>query len=217
MACAYRPSLTLGGDLFNVVRWDGYSLGLYLLDASGHGVSPALRSASLSTFLREDSLMHQVGSSDPGAILTEANRQFPLTDDGQYFTIIFARLDVRSRTLLYAVAGHNGLLIHRASGVLCRLTQPNLPLGFDGATVYRTESVRLMPGDRLYLLSDGLYEVPRPTGELWGQARLEQTLSETAGRPLAEALSRTIEEAARWLGHDHFPDDVAIMGIELAA
>ena len=216
MAHAYRPSLALGGDLFNVVQWDEHSLGLYLLDASGHGVSPALRSASLSTFLREDSLLHHVGSSDPGAILTEANRQFPLTEDGNYFTIVFARLDLCSHRLFYSSAGHNGLLIHRRSGEVCRLTQPNLPLGFDGAYVYGTTDVPLMPGDRIYVLSDGLYEVPSPTGELWGQARLETALCEGAHLPLADVLARTIEEAKRWLGHDQFPDDVAVMGLDLA-
>jgi phosphoserine phosphatase RsbU/P len=216
MTHVYRPSLALGGDLFNVVRWDEHSLGFYLLDASGHGVSPALCSASLSTFLREDSLLHRIGSTDPGAILTEANRQFPLTEDGNYFTIAFARLDIRTQTLCYATAGHNGLMIHRRSGELCRLTQPSLPLGFDSGNIYRTVDTHLVPGDRLYLLSDGLYEVPSLTGELWGQTRLEKVLCEAAGWPLADALSLAIEEAKRWLGHDHFPDDVAVMGIDLA-
>ena len=217
MAYAYRPALSLGGDLFNVMRWDDHSLGLYLLDASGHGISPALRSAALSTFLREDSLLHQVGTSDPGAILTEANRHFPLTEDGNYFTIIFARLDIRSHTLFYASAGHNGALIHRRSGEICWLNQPNLPLGFDSGNVYPTVDVQVMPGDRLFVLSDGLYEVPSPSGELWGQMRLREAMRAVGSRPLAEVLSGLIGEASCWLGHDQFPDDVAVVGIELAA
>ena len=212
---AYRPSLALGGDLFNILSWSEDLLGLYLLDASGHGVSPALRSAALSTFLRGVSLLNHVGSHDPGAILTEANTHFPLTEDGNYFTVVFARLDISSRTLSYATAGHNGAFLHRRSGEMSWLTHTNLPLGFDCANTYTTVDVSVTPGDRLYLLSDGLYEVPAPTGELWGRARLEQTICELGRRPLTDVISKTIDEATRWLGHDHFPDDVALMGLEI--
>ncbi|MDF0675106.1 MAG: SpoIIE family protein phosphatase [Nitrospira sp.] len=216
MVRAYRPSLTLGGDLFNIVQWSDDFLGLYLLDASGHGVSPALRSASISTFLRRDSLLHHVGSNDPGAVLTEANKQFPLTENGHYFTIVFASLDLRCRTLSYATAGHNGVLLHRRSGGTCWMAQPNLPLGFDSSTTYVAAELPITPGDRLYLLSDGLYEVPDPSGELWGQARLDETIRGLGEQPLAEVVSGTIAEAIRWQGHEQFPDDVALMGVEIA-
>lgn len=216
MVHAYRPSLGLGGDLFNVVPWSEDVMGLYLLDASGHGVSPALRSASFSTFLRRDSLLHHVGSSDPGAILTEANRQFPLTEDGHYFTIIFAKLDVCTHTLSYATAGHNGALLHHRSGEVCWLAKPSLPLGFDSSTTYVAEELPVALGDRLYLLSDGLYEVPDPTGELWGKTRLEETIRRFGDQPLAEVVSGTVSEAVRWQGHEEFPDDVALMGLEIA-
>ncbi|HRI38746.1 MAG TPA: SpoIIE family protein phosphatase [Nitrospira sp.] len=215
MVRVYRPSLGLGGDLFNVVPWSDNLLGLYLLDASGHGVSPALRSASFATFLRRESLVRHVGSSDPGAILTEANKHFPLTENGHYFTIVFATLDTRSHTLSYATAGHSGVFLHRKSGEVCWIAKPNLPLGFDSSTIYGTEVLSVEPGDRLYVLSDGLYEVPDATGNLWGQDRLEQLVCTLGQQPLSEVLSSAVNEAVRWLGHEQFPDDVAIMAVEL--
>ena len=214
MVRVYRPSLGLGGDLFNVVPWNNDLLGLYLLDASGHGVSPALRSAAFATFLRRESLVRHVGSSDPGAILTEANKHFPLTENGHYFTIVFANLDIRSETLSYATAGHSGVFLHRQSGEICWIAKPNLPLGFDSSTVYGTDVIAIEPGDRLYLLSDGLYEVPDATGNLWGQDRLEGVVRTLGRRPLSEVLSDAVNEAVRWLGHEQFPDDVAVMGVE---
>ena len=217
MAHVYRPALQLGGDLFNIVRWSEHQIGLYLLDASGHGVSPALRSASLSTFLRGDNLKTHVRTTDPGAILTEANQLFPLTEDGHYFTIIFVRLDLHARTLAYATAGHQGAMVHRRTGEVVWLTSPALPLGFDPSHRYATVEVPVAIGDRLYLLSDGLYEAPSPAGELWGPARLQRTIGELEHRPLSEIIDRTVEAAVRWLGHDHFPDDVAVMGFELEA
>lgn len=216
MVHAYRPSLALGGDLFNVVRWNEDVLGLYLLDASGHGVSPALRSASFSTFLRKDSLLHRIGSNDPGAILTEANKEFPLTETGHYFTIIFVRLDLRAHTMSYATAGHSGACLHRRSGDIYWMARPNLPLGFDGSTIYESVELPIAPGDRLYLLSDGLYEVPGSTGELWGQERLEATIRTLGHCSMTEVVSSVIAEAVRWQGHEQFPDDVALMGLEIA-
>ncbi len=216
MARIYRPSLALGGDLFNIVPWSDDFLGLYLLDASGHGVSPALRSSSFATFLRRDSLLRHVGSNDPGAILTEANKQFPLTESGHYFTIVFASLDLRCHILSYAAAGHSGALLHRRSGEVCWLTQPNLPLGFDSSTTYVTATLPIAPGDRLYLLSDGLYECPTADGELWGQDRLETTIRALGQQSLETVIAETIAEAVRWQGHEQFPDDVALMGVEIA-
>lgn len=213
---AYRPSLALGGDLFNVVHWGPKTIGLYLLDASGHGVSPALRSASLSTFLRGDSLLHQVGSNDPGDILTKANTLFPLTEQGDYFTLIFVRLDLQARVLTYASAGHSGAFFHRRSGEIAWLAQPGLPLGFEPGYRYETAELPFDAGDRLYLLSDGLYEVPGLTGELWGRERLEGSVRRMQGRPLSDVIPELITEARRWLGHDLFPDDVAVMGLSLA-
>jgi sigma-B regulation protein RsbU (phosphoserine phosphatase) len=215
MARLYRPSLALGGDLFNLVPWSDDFLGLYLLDASGHGVSPALRSSAFATFLRRDSLMRHVGSNDPGAILTEANKQFPLTERGHYFTIVFASLDLRCRILSYASAGHGGALLHRRSGEVCWLAQPNLPLGFDPSTTYVTAALPIEPGDRVYLLSDGLYEFPAANGELWGQERLETTIRALAQQPLETVITETIAEAIRAQGHEQFPDDVALMGVEI--
>ncbi|MDH4343521.1 MAG: SpoIIE family protein phosphatase [Nitrospira sp.] len=216
MVHVYRPSLALGGDLFNIVPWSDDFLGLYLLDASGHGVSPALRSSSFATFLRRDSLLRHVGSNDPGAILTEANKQFPLTETGHYFTIVFASLDLRCHTLSYATAGHGGALLHRRSGEVCWMAQPNLPLGFDPSTSYVTATLPIGLGDRLYLLSDGLYEFPAANGELWGQGRLEKTIQALGRQPLETVITETIAEAVRWQGHEQFPDDVALMGVEVA-
>jgi sigma-B regulation protein RsbU (phosphoserine phosphatase) len=88
-------------------------------------------------------------------------------------------------------------------------------LGFDPSTVYGTEVLPVEPGDRLYVLSDGLYEVPDATGNLWGQERLVQLVRALSRRPLAEVLSSAVNEAVRWRGHEQFPDDVAVMAVEL--
>jgi sigma-B regulation protein RsbU (phosphoserine phosphatase) len=215
MHWAYQPSLALGGDLFHVSQWGAETLGLYILDASGHGVAAALRAIALMSFLREDNLAKAVGSYDPGAIINEANRRFPLTQDGEYFTLWVGRLHLPSHTLFYAAAGHSGALVQSTTGSSQWLSSASLPLGFDTDTTFETACTALRWHDRLYLLSDGIYEAPSPTGELWGRTRLQNTLETHRHLGLDQCIGETMATARRWLDGDIFPDDVALVGLEV--
>ncbi|MCC6141019.1 MAG: SpoIIE family protein phosphatase [Nitrospira sp.] len=214
MSWTYRPSLALGGDLFNCSSWDEHSITFYILDASGHGVSPALRAASLSTFLRADNLRHYMDDSDPARMMAEANRQYPLTEDGSYFTLWIGSFDRRTGQLRYTTAGHGGALIHRQNETVEWLTHSQLPLGFESDTQYKSSAIQVTDGDRVILMSDGIYEAPASTGELWGTTRLEATLMAHRSAPLGEALPALMAEAERWNGSSVFPDDAALLGLE---
>lgn len=215
MQWAYQPSLALGGDLFQVSSWGEDALGLYILDASGHGVSAALRAVALMSFLREDNLAKAVGSLDPGAIITEANRLFPLTQDGEYFTLWVGRLDISSRMLSYATAGHGGAFLQAAGNGSRWLSMASLPLGFDPHSTFESMHSPLLSSDRLYLFSDGIYEAPSPTGELWGRERLQASLEAHRSHSLAQSIAGTMATARQWLAGDVFPDDVALLGLEM--
>ena len=215
MHWAYQPSLALGGDLFQVCPWGPDALGLYILDASGHGVAAALRAVGLMSFLREDNLVKAVGNFDPGAIVNEANRRFPLSQDGEYFTLWVGRLDLSACTLTYATAGHGGAFLHAAAGASRWLASASLPLGFDPASTFESVSTPLQPHDRLYLLSDGIYEAPSSTGELWGRPRLQAALEGHRTSSLVHSITETMAIAHQWLDGDTFPDDVALLGLEI--
>lgn len=215
MQWAYQPSLALGGDLFQVSSWGEDALGLYILDASGHGVSAALRAVALMSFLREDNLAKAVGSLDPGAIITEANRLFPLTQDGEYFTLWVGRLDISSRMLSYATAGHGGAFLQASDNGSRWLSMASLPLGFDSQSTFESMHTPLLSADRLYLFSDGIYEAPSPAGELWGRERLQASLEAHRSHSLAQSIAGTMATARHWLAGDVFPDDVALLGLEM--
>jgi sigma-B regulation protein RsbU (phosphoserine phosphatase) len=215
MHWAYQPSLALGGDLFQVSQWGADTLGLYILDASGHGVAAALRAIALTSFLREDNLAKAVGSYDPGTIINEANRRFPLTQEGEYFTLWVGRLHLPSRVLFYAAAGHGGAFLHSTRRPSQWLFSASLPLGFDVEANFETACTQLQAHDRLYLLSDGIYEAPSPAGELWGRTRLQNALEAQRHLNLEQGIDETMAAARQWLGGHIFPDDVALVGLEV--
>ena len=216
LAWEYQPALTLGGDLFGVAAIDADHLGLYILDASGHGVAAALRSASLMTFLRVANMLELIGSYDPAKVLFEANRRFPLSEEGEYFTLWVGQLHLPTRSLSYASAGHHGVLLNPAARPSRWLTRPSSPLGFDQAAVFASDTITLQPADRLFLLSDGIYEAPSPAGEPWGRWRFQQAVEAQQHVPLATTIAHCFTEARRWQAQSDFSDDAAVVGLELS-
>ena len=63
---------------------------------------------------------------DPGDIIQTLNRENPLTDDGEYFTIWVGCLHLPTRQLRYATAGHPGALLTR-KGQPGRAADPRAP------------------------------------------------------------------------------------------
>ena len=215
LAWEYQPSLTLGGDLFGVMAIDADHLGLYILDASGHGVAAALRSASLMTFLRVENILQLLGSYDPEEVLFEANRRFPLSAEGEYFTLWVGQLHLPTCSLSYASAGHPGALLSPAKTASQWLTRSSSPLGFDPSARFTSEHVVLKPADRLFLLSDGIYEVPSPSGEIWGRGRFQATIDAGKQMSLSATIASCFSAARGWQKAQHFPDDAAVVGIGL--
>jgi sigma-B regulation protein RsbU (phosphoserine phosphatase) len=215
LAWEYQPSLTLGGDLFGVMAIDAEHLGLYILDASGHGVAAALRSASLMTFLRAENIIQLIGSYDPEQVLFEANRRFPLSADGEYFTLWVGQLHLPTGRLTYASAGHPGALLSQTQSPARWLMRSSFPLGFDPSALYACDRIVLKPGDRLFLLSDGIYEVSSPGGELWGRERFQKTIDEGKPMSLSATIASSFSAARGWQQAQHFPDDAAVVGIEM--
>ncbi|MEP6889426.1 MAG: SpoIIE family protein phosphatase [Nitrospirota bacterium] len=215
LAWEYQPSLMLGGDLFDVMTIDADHLGFYILDASGHGVAAALRSASLMTFLRAENMLQLLGSYNPEMVLFEANRRFPLSADGEYFTLWVGQLHLPTLSLSYASAGHPGVLISSAEYPSRWLTHASFPLGFDPSARFANDHVSLKAADRLFLLSDGIYEVPSPSGELWGRGRFQETIDAGKQTSLSATIASSFAAARGWQQAQHFPDDAAVVGIEL--
>jgi sigma-B regulation protein RsbU (phosphoserine phosphatase) len=215
LAWEYQPSLMLGGDLFGVMAVDADHLGLYILDASGHGVAAALRSASLMTFLRAEHIVELLGSYDPEKVLSEANRRFPLSAEGEYFTLWVGQLHLPTGRLSYASAGHSGALVSSSQHAPQWLTRSSFPLGFDLSAQFACEHVDLEPGHRLFLLSDGIYEVLSPSGELWGRERFQDVIRRGKRASLSATITACFSGARSWQQAQHFPDDAAIVGLEL--
>lgn len=214
----FQPSAELGGDIFGYHWSTPDRLAVYLVDVSGHGVGAALLSVSVMNVLRAQSLPG-TDFGDPASVLTQLNRVFPMEQQNNLlFTLWYGVLDRRARQLTFASGGHPpAILVETSVGgseELKRLSTHGCVLGCDPAAVFRAESCELKPGSRLYVFSDGAYEITGPDGRTLQLADLAEQLRQPAasGQNKLEAL---LAWAKGFRGDALLEDDLSLLEIEI--
>lgn len=225
VAWVYTPCDELAGDSLNVFPLDDAHLGLYLLDVSGHGVSAALLSVAVSRALqpipgRPSLVQRRVPGSGrleptpPSAVAEELNRRFPLNDaTGQYFTLIYAVLNIVTFRLQFVSAGHAGPVYVSPRGAAQTLEHRGIAVGLSPTPAYSHAVCELEQGGRVYLVSDGLDEARQADGKLFGRPRLERSLEQARSAALGTSLETALQAARAFAGRP-FEDDVSAIAIE---
>jgi serine phosphatase RsbU (regulator of sigma subunit)/CHASE3 domain sensor protein len=228
VAWCYRPCNELAGDALNIIPLGGGKVGLYVLDVSGHGVSSALLSVTLSRLLSPPSepssiltgnplLLESPDVTPPAEVADRLNRLFPYdTTTEQFATLMYGVLDVSTGDFRHVSAGHRGPLHLPAEGPPVILESPGYPIGLADEP-YDETCLRLQAGDRLYLYSDGLPDAMNPDGERFGDGRLLQAIVRRKSEPLAEGIAALMAEIAGWQGDGTAQDDVSVLAVELVA
>jgi serine phosphatase RsbU (regulator of sigma subunit) len=191
----YRPAYSVGGDFYDLFWLDPDRVGVFIGDVSGKGVSAALLMARISSDLRVAAL----AEADPARAISRVNRTVLERKQHDIFvTGIYMTLDVRTRAITLANAGHLPPFIrHKARGELERVEGGSgTAIGIFDEASYEQTTLYLGPGDTLVLCTDGVLEATDELGEQFGFERLELSLSAGTSRPreLAERLERDLRE-----------------------
>jgi sigma-B regulation protein RsbU (phosphoserine phosphatase) len=195
----FEPSSELGGDFFGYDWIDPDHLAIYLLDVSGHGVGAALLSTSVANALRGRSLPG-TDFRDPPAVLARLNDAFPMDrHDEKYFTIWYGVFDRTSRRLAYASGGHPpALLLTGPTPEEARpveLGMKNFAVGMMPGVSFSGGSVALGPFSKLFVFSDGVYEIHRPGGSVMRLGELVDFLASSPGTVGPDEVWRFVREA----------------------
>lgn len=199
-AWVFRPCATLGGDAFGYQMLSPDCFMVYILDVSGHGAGAAMHSVSAMNVLRQRAIPG-VDFRDPAAVLRGLNAMFEMeSHHGLFFTIWYGVYDIPTRKLCYAAAGHHpAFLFAETLAVPKPLVTRHVPVGTWQGHGYTSSSVVLPKGARLFLFSDGAFEVQTLGGAVWNLAALVQALGEqeVPGVSEPERLYRRVRAIAR--------------------
>jgi len=223
----YQPCDELGGDILNMFMLDDHHVAMYLLDVSGHGVSSALLSVSLSRVLTARDLKSSVLVTNdpktnvlqvntPADVAQRLNRQFPSeSQDFYYFTMAYAVLDTQTYIMRYVLAGHPGPILMRPREKPEPVTGTGLAVGIVGEATYDEYELQLQRGDRLYFYSDGIIEAENEQGDMLGTEGFINLISQTSQEALQESLHACIAAIQQWCGSCPFQDDVSLLVLEV--
>jgi sigma-B regulation protein RsbU (phosphoserine phosphatase) len=206
----YVPSTRLGGDSLGYHWIDDIHFALYLLDVSGHGVGPALLSVSVLNTLRT----HCLPDTDfrcPDQVLKALNARFREKDQyGLFFTIWYGVFNRDDRILRYASGGHPPALLIDRSHQLMDLDAQGMPVGLFTKAKYEAAAVQVPSDSRVYVFSDGCYEIQRSDGEDWTRYEMAHYLNNLPSDDLLQ-LDALYQHSMRMQGGEHLEDDFSIV------
>jgi sigma-B regulation protein RsbU (phosphoserine phosphatase) len=227
MSWKFRPCSELAGDILNAFRLDNDHVALYMLDVSGHGVAAALLAVTVSRLMspmRERSFLYspelsggaEYSIEDPADVARTLNDYFPFNEaTRQYFTLMYAVLNIRTLELRYVAAGHPHSIHIRSRDQANSLPATGPPIGMLSDASYETGTLQLQSLDRLYLYSDGISESENRGAEAFGEDRLLQTLADRLEVPLTDSVESVMAELNEWVGDRPLEDDASILALQV--
>jgi len=184
----------VGGDFFDFFLVDENRLGVVIGDVSGKGIPAALYMALTRMQVKSTAIL----GMSPAECFLEVNRVLVRERVSAMFaTCFYGLLDLTTGEFQYCSAGHNPPYVTRAaSGKVEALADVGgIPLGLFDGMGYVNSSVHLMPGDAVFLYTDGVSEAQNIAEEDFSDERVIEGLRanrELDCRALIGEMSRRV-------------------------
>jgi phosphoserine phosphatase RsbU/P len=220
VALLMRPSGHVGGDLAGAFPLAPGRVAAFSIDVSGHGVASAMMAARLSGLLSAGDPQRNIAFHRdergqtvplPPEALAQRLNHLMIADmqADPYVTLAYADLDLNTGALSLVQAGHPHPVILRADGRAERLGDGGLPVGLLPQAAWQPVTARLHPGDRLFLISDGVTECADPDGREFGSDGWEGFMAAHHALPSPDLFEALIWALSDHAGSGDFRDDLS--------
>lgn len=205
------PAKEVGGDFYDFFLVDEDHLAVVVADVSGKGVPAALFMVIAKTLIKD----HAQTGSCPSDVFTEVNQQLCESNEGDMFvTAWMGILQISTGRIAYVNAGHNPPLICHAGGdfTYLRARSGFVLAGMEGMK-YKIQNLEMMPGDCLYLYTDGVTEATDIDEQLYGEQRLEEVLNSHKGERPQQLLENVQKDITAFVKTAPQFDDITMLGL----
>ncbi len=199
----------IGGDFYDVFRLDNNRLGVIVADVSGKGVPAALFMVLVRTMLQELAMQNH----SPSACIDKANQQLNAKNPLSLFvTLLYGILDVQTGLFTFCNGGHVMPYIIRKNGLIETVSERGSPIvGLLDLARYKDLSIKLAPGDKILMISDGVTECFNPQDEAFGESRLLDFLKQNESDSLTNEIDSLIATLSNFSNGIPASDDITAL------
>ena len=205
-----EPAKELGGDFFDFQMIDRDHLALIIADVAGKGIPAAMFMMASKIIIHN---MAKNRNHDPAKILKAVNKQIGANNHSDMFvTLWLGILEISTGLLSAANAGHEyPCLMHKNRDFILLKDPHGLVLGAMDKTEYRSYEIQLVPGDTLFLYTDGVTEATNAENEEFGLERMVDALNLELDVPVAKLVDNVRGAVGAFVGDAPQADDITMM------
>jgi len=211
----FIPSAELGGDSLGFFPVDEHRFAFFLLDVTGHGLASALLGVTVCNVLRARALAG-ADLAKPAEVLAALNRSFKMEEqEDRTFTMWYGVFEHATRKLTWSGGGHPAaVLLRNGTGAPIELESQNPGVGMFPLDEFEQQEMTIPPNSRLFLYSDGAFEIHKHDGGVWSYREFLQFLSQPdeADDTIMDRLIRYVRTLK---GGNVLDDDFSIMDLRL--
>jgi sigma-B regulation protein RsbU (phosphoserine phosphatase) len=211
-----KPASITGGDCYDLWPLADGRLGIFLGDASGHGIAPTLVVSQARTLVRAlcDA---SVGKCDPHGILNLINARMTQDLEPTRFITAFLGFLSPDGSLQWQSAGHGPIFFRQSGGADVQLLEAPVPPlnALSELPNELPEPLKLGHGGELIVMSDGIFESFNPTNQLFGAERVVNLLNRATGAAV-DCITQLRAELIDWQKKEDPIDDQTIVIVKRA-
>ncbi|MDR1604998.1 MAG: SpoIIE family protein phosphatase [Gracilibacteraceae bacterium] len=206
-----RPAREVGGDFYDFFLVDEKRLGVVVADVSGKSMPAALFMVVAKTLLRNQmQLEHDLEK----VFFTVNNQLADRNDEAMFVTAFAGLLETDTGVFTYVNAGHAPPALRRGGQSFSWLeTEPGFVLGGMENISYTARQARLLPGDVIFIYTDGVSEANNPAGDLFTEQKILDDLNAfvPTGAGAAAWVEKMRENVADFTGGLEQTDDITML------
>lgn len=184
------PAKEVGGDLYDFYIRDD-KLFFCLGDVSGKGVPASLVMAVTRSLFRSVTAHN---SQPDGMMKLMNNAMSEMNESLMFVTLFIGILDLRNGELHYTNAGHNPPIII-GDGARKLAVDANIPVGLMPNWKYSVQETTIVPGETIFLYTDGLTEAENETHAQFGEECMMELLSSSDKNPheIIDSVTKAVD------------------------